>query len=265
MDGLTPPAPEAELPPADGVSVARWFAAYAVLLVAAAVVLALSVDGPGRSWGAWRSEFLTTLRATGPVAKLAVFWVYISLCCTFLPLPTGGIVAAVATRQAAVGPDALTTTLLVAAVGASASTVANLNDYHLFTWILRNRRVARVRDSRAYRAAARWFARAPFFILVVFNIIPIPVDVVRMLATTSRYARAPFAAANFLGRLVRYAVIAFVTYWWDLGWVAVATLLGLAVVLGAGRVLGPPVRRLLAGHANQPAPRGSATEKDTPP
>ena len=106
----------------------------------------------------------------------------------------------------------IATAAIVGAVGGAASTVANLNDYHLFTWLLRSRRIARVRHTRLYQASARWFARSPWFILVIFNIVPIPVDVIRMLATTCRYPRLPFAAANFLGRFVRYAAIAAGTY-----------------------------------------------------
>lgn len=234
----------------DDVSVRHWFATYAALLLAAGVALALIIDRQHWSWQAWRHDFLPTLRATGPAVKLLVFGIYVSLCCTFLPLPTGGIVAAVATREAAVGPDVVTTTLLVAGVGAFASMIANLNDYHLFTWMLRHHRIARVRTTRTYQAAARWFGKAPFFLLVLFNVIPIPVDVVRMLATTYRYPRVPFAGANFIGRFIRYAVIAFVTYWWDLGWEAAVVLLALAAVLGGTRVVRGLVRRLSARPTN---------------
>ena len=262
------PAAPAFLP--DGVSIRRWFLAYAAMLLAAAVglwILAARQDWavetwyrPGLGLSARWEAFKDIFEAVSPALKLLAFGVYLSLCCTFLPLSSGWIVAAVATQEAAVAAGlsgdpaiaALATTAVVAAVGAAGSTVANLNDYHLFTWILRHRGVAKVRRTHTYLAAANWFARSPFFILVLFNIIPIPVDVVRMLATTCRYGRLPFAAANFVGRFFRYAVIAFVTYWWDLGWHASAALLGLAVVLGAARALPALARRLFAvGH---PAP-----------
>lgn len=228
----------------DGISVARWFAIYALLVLAAAVPLAALISAEGWTWDAWVQRTAETFAATGAGIKLLGFAIYLSICCTFCPLPTGWIVAGVATRQAAVTGELWSTVLVVAAVGGAASTVANLNDYHLFTWMLRNRRVAGVRKSRVYRASAKWFARAPFSILVVFNVIPIPVDVVRMLATTYRYPRVPFAAANFVGRFLRYGVIAFVTFWWDLGWVAVVALLALAVVLAAVRLVPAALRRL---------------------
>ena len=238
----------------DGVSIRLWFALYAGFLVLTCVPLGLLIAREPWSASAWVREYKALLPQTHAGVKLLAFAVYLSVCCTFLPLPTGWIVAAVATREAAVAAGAsdnvvvvaALTTVLVAGVGAVGSTIANLNDYHLLTLVLRSRRVAGVRNTRTYRVAARWFARRPFFLLVLFNIIPIPVDVIRMLATTYRYPRWPFAAANFVGRFLRYAAIAFVTYWWDLGWVAVAVLLGLAVLLGAGRGLRSMWGRLAA-------------------
>jgi len=243
-------AAAAALADGDGISVTRWFLAYALALGAAGAVLAVMLRGQSWTW-TWRpGEIATQLKEMSPAVKLLIFGVYISLCCTFLPLPTTAIVAAVATRDAAVTGEWWTTVLAIAAVGAAASTVANLHDYHLFTLALRHRHVKRVRHTRLYDASARWFSRSPFMILVVFNIIPIPVDVVRMLAVTYRYPRRPFAAANFVGRFVRYAVVAFVVFHWDLGWIAVAALLGLAVVLALAKVLPPAVGRILAraGH-----------------
>ena len=222
---------------ADGVSVVRWFAAYGLLLAASAGAAWLLLAREPWGWSDWTNDFVGTFRQTGAAVKLLTFGVYLSLCCTFLPLPTGWLVAGVATQAAAVGGDVWTTTVLVAVVGGAASTVANLNDYHLFTWMLRHHRIATIRRTRTYLAAARWFAKSPFFILFVFNVIPIPVDMVRMVATTYRYPRAPFAAANFLGRVVRYAVIAFATYSLGTrGWIAAAVLFGVALLLAGGRV-----------------------------
>jgi len=185
---------------------------------------------------------------------------YLSLCCTFLPLPTGWIVAALATRQADLTGGLVSTVLLAAAAGAVGSTVANVNDYYLFTALLRHRRVAAIRQTRTYRAAARWFARGPFPIVLLFSILPIPMDVVRMLAAVYRYDRLAFAAANFVGRFIRYGMIAFVTYFWDLGWIAPAALLALAVLLAAGRLAAGLIRKLTARSKPQAAEAGPLTK-----
>lgn len=239
-------------PARDGVSVRRWFAFYGLYLLAAGLPLAVLVSRQGWTWQQWRANPSEVLAATGPAIKLLAFAIYTSLCCTFLPLPGKWIVAAVAVKQVAVGPDVWTTTLAVATVGALASMVANLNDYHLFTLLLRNRRVGGLRETKLYRVSARWFSRSPFFLVTLFNILPIPVDVVRMLATTYRYGRLPFAAANFVGRFICYGVIAYVTYSLGRqGYWAVLGLLGVAVILAAGKAL-PAALRVIRRPATNP-------------
>ena len=248
----------------DDVSVRRWFALYGAYFLLLGIPLVALVYREDWSWSDWWSrpkETFGQLKVTlvqlqeafgqmSPAIKLLAMGLYLSLACTFLPLPTGWIVAGVAMREMAVGGDVWSTTLIVAGISAVASTIANLNDYHLFTWMLRHHRIAAVRNTRTYLAASRWFARSPFFLLVVFNFIPIPIDFVRMLATTYRYPRVPFAAANLLGRFVRYGIIAFVTYWWNLGWIAPAVLLALAVVLGMMRI-GPKLMRTIFARSSK--------------
>ncbi|MFW6065389.1 MAG: hypothetical protein ACOC9S_01085 [Planctomycetota bacterium] len=229
----------------DDVSIRHWVAVYTAYFLLLAVPLVVLIIQEGRSWYDWTNNTADTFRASTDAAKLLGLAMYLSVCCTFLPLPAIWIVSAVATQKFAVTGDVWTTTLIVATVAAFASMMANLNDYHIFTWMLRHRRIAAVRNTRGYRRAAKWFFRSPFMILVVFNIIPIPVDVVRMLATSSRYPRLPFAAANFIGRFARYGLVAFVTYELaEYGWVATIGLLALAVTLGLGRVVLSAARRL---------------------
>jgi len=224
----------------DGMRLRRWFAAYGAYLAAMAIALAIVAAVQVPSARALIQDF----RHHGALLKLLGFAIYMSICCTFLPLPANVMVAAVSVREVAVGPNWWTTALLVAAVGAAASTMANLNDYHLFTWMLRNHRIRRVRQRRFYKAAVRWFERAPFTILVIFNLLPIPIDVVRMLATSHRYPRLPFAAANALGRFIRYVIIVSITYaLGKQGWVSVVALLGVAVALGVHRLIAAYLRR----------------------
>lgn len=221
----------------DGLSLKRWLAVYIAWLAALAVPAAVLLgDLPAE----WRALFLRPADFTAPaeqVLKLLIFAIYVSLACTFVPLPTGWIVAALATRSVALSESVWITTALVAGVGAAGSTLANLHDYHMFTWMLRHRRIARVRATRLHRRARRWFDRRPFSLLVAFNILPIPIDFVRMLAATCRYGLWPFAAANFIGRWVRYAVLAVVTFQLGRrGPVAVVALLAAAVALGLARL-----------------------------
>ncbi len=239
----------------DHVSVLRWFLFFGMVFVGGVAALVVLLGEEGWKGSASIKGVAEAMEAMSAAAKLLVFGLYVSLCTTFLPLPTSAVAAAVSTHDMAVVDSLWGTTLLVATVGAMGSTLANLNDYHLFTWMLRSRHVAKVRHTRTYEASSRWFARMPFFLLVIFNLIPIPVDVIRMLATTYRYPRLHFAAANFLGRFLRYAIIAGVTYWASSRWenagrIAVLSLLGVALVLGMGRLLARPAKRIFSGETN---------------
>jgi membrane protein YqaA with SNARE-associated domain len=227
-------------PEPDGISVVRWFALYGTLLAAAAIGLWMILAAQTTAWFApWQwTQFKASLPEMPQAAKLLAFAICASLGCTFLPLPVNVFVAAVATRDLSVGTGLWDTVLLVGLVGAIGSTLANLNDYHLVTWILRIRHVAKVRNRRFYEIAARWFDRSPFFLVAIFNVLPIPVDVVRILAATHRYPRIPFAAANFVGRFIRYSIIAYLIYAFELSIeTAILIMLALAVAMLIVKIL----------------------------
>lgn len=143
------------------------------------------------------------------VWMLAIYAFYLSLCCTFFPGPTSWAVLLAASdmiaRQAGVEPYHAARLVVVSTVGALATGMANLNEYHVFTYLLSFRRIAHVRDTRTYHVAARWFSTNPFLVIAAFSLIPIPVDVIRWLAITYRYPRGRFFLAYFIGRWIRYA------------------------------------------------------------
>ena len=265
----------------DGVSVRRWFLFYVIFLAVSVLAIVLLWDHTGETWRDWTyawqkfcgflhwhshprptwhecsESFQHAFNATAPAIKLLVAVVYLSMATTLTPLPTGWLVAGIATQGAlaaqgaSIANDVWSVTLIVGLAGAIGSTIANLNDYYFWTWLLRSRRLARVRNARWYAAAAKWFARSPFVLLTIFNLIPIPVDVVRLLAITYRYGRLKFAAANFIGRFARYAVIAFIAYeLGQLGWIASVALLALAAVLGIVKALHSAWRRVRPAPTN---------------
>ena len=213
------------------INLLRWFGIFLLMVTVTVGVLGIKLQNAPLAWGNW-GEFKDSVKAASPTIKLLIFGLYLAFSCTFIPLNTSWLVSAVAMQSTAVTGECWSTVALVSIVGALASTVANLNDYHIFTLLLRNSRIARIRHTRGYASAERWFARSPFTILLFFNIIPIPVDFSRVLAATHKYPRRLFASANFLGRFVRYAIIAFITYQLGKrGWIAVIALLGVAIVI----------------------------------
>jgi len=189
-----------EIGAGDGVNLRLWFACYLGWLIAltGASLWGLSqIDGGGSplGWCVW---------------ILAGYAFYLSLCCTFLPAPTTWIVMLAASDMvaASTGFDdhALLRLITVATIGAAASGVANLNEYHVFVYLLRKHRVAKLRQTRLYARAIDWFHASPFWLLTLFSFLPIPVDVIRWLAITARYSRKRFFWANFIGRWFRYAI-----------------------------------------------------------
>lgn len=187
-----------------------WFAgflAYMVLL-AGAVYLGLYLAGRGQwEWGA-------------AIWIIAGMMFYLSLCCTLCPLPTTWLILAVGSTEAlqhilgtgwAQALDSViggyTKVAVVAGLGGLATTIANLNEYHIFTFLLRYKNIGRVRQTRLYDWAAKWYSHGPFLLLASFCFIPIPVDVVRWLAISHRYPRGKFFLANMLGRGSRYALM----------------------------------------------------------
>ena len=93
------------------VGVARWFAGYSICLAAACVLMALVVrQHPEPFHAMWAAAgqffhgfklsdgFLSGFQAASPGAKLLFMGIFLSLCTTFLPLPTGPLVTLVAIR-----------------------------------------------------------------------------------------------------------------------------------------------------------------------
>lgn len=212
---------------ANAVSLRRWFAAFVTYL---SVLAALALLGFHR-YDQAGSEI--ALRG----AMLALYLFYLSLCCTFFPAPTTWIILLLASPVVGLVPTetvrgvfgvtgpwdewiaGVATVVFVAALGAFGTAMANLNEYHVFTWLLRFGRVHKVRHHRLYQKAEAWFETSPFLLIALFSLLPVPVDVVRWLAIGKQYSRRRFALANWVGRFLRYALLA-----------AAATSLGLGIV-----------------------------------
>jgi membrane protein YqaA with SNARE-associated domain len=191
---------------------------------------------------------------------LSLYAFYLSLCCAFFPAPTTWIVLLVASdfiaEQLGVHEHRAARVVVVATVGAFATGMANLNEYHLITFLLQYRGIARVRNTRLYRKAAEWFEINPFLTLVAISLIPIPIDVVRWLAIVDRYPRDRYFGAYFIGRWVRYAI-------WALTAMALAlktwhiAAIQAALVLAALAKIVPGIVRHVRGHEAGSAPIGN--------
>ena len=211
---------------ADGLSLRRWFAAFIGWLVLLTVVAC---------WALGRFE-------AGELGARAIWLVavgvfYLSLCCIFFPLPTAWMVMLLASNEMAVLQPVGLRVVLVAAACAAATGVANLNEYHLISFLARYGRIGRVRQTRVYRWAVRWFAISPFAVVAVFGFLPLPVDVVRWLAILHRYSRPRYFGAYVIGRFPRYLIWAGSAVWFDLTWWQILIFQAVLVLLAAVAVV----------------------------
>ena len=199
-----------------------WFYSFIAML---AVLAMVKVSWPDTSFGI-----------------LAAYLAYMSICCTFCPLPTTPVVLWMAAPAAGGGLGL--PPLTVAVLGAVGTAIANMHDYYLLTFLYRYRPVRRVRATSLYKRFAAWYNRVPFATLAAASFLPIPVDFVRLLAISEGYSRARFALGSLVGRWPRYLLLAYFAERFNLGWQWVLGIGGATVVLGLWRGLPALARRL---------------------
>jgi len=200
----------------------------------------------GRSYRIWFWSFAVFFAVVGLLLggrhlSDESFWLlallaYLSLACNFFPLPVLWIVLAAGSFSGA----APWTVAFVAAVG---TCIANLNDYHLLSFLLGYPKFARLKRRRFYKGAVRWFGKAPFLMIAAANLLPIPIDLVRPLAISSRYGRVHFTLAGFAGRFPRYLVIAYLGRELPLTWDIILIVLLVTTVVPLVNVLVTLIRR----------------------
>jgi membrane protein YqaA with SNARE-associated domain len=209
-----------------------WFGTYLAWMIglfALAVVMLARYDaGDGAALGPW-------------LLALAVF--YVSLCNTLVPLPTSWVFLLLASEDVMLFESPWLRVATVAVLGSTATMMANLNEYHIFGYFMRARLGDRIRRTHVYRWAIRWFDVSPFQTLMLIAFVPVPVDFVRWVAILRRYPRWRFAAAYWLGRLPRYALLAGISVALRLNTLEIILIqVGIVVILGA-RLLWSAVRR----------------------
>ncbi|NIA20411.1 MAG: hypothetical protein GWP05_00220 [Anaerolineaceae bacterium] len=182
------------------------------------------------------------------VVFLVMLLGYMSLACTFCPLPTTPVIV-LAASPAALGIDPL----LLATVCTAGTCIANMHDYYLVTFFYRYRPVRRIRKTRLYEKAAAWFERAPFATLTAASFLPIPIDFIRLLAISQGYPRHKFVLASAVGRWPRYFLLALLTDRFNLGRQWILAILAATVLVGLWRGL-PRIVGVLRGFRTKELP-----------
>ncbi|MBN1764181.1 MAG: hypothetical protein JW860_02905 [Sedimentisphaerales bacterium] len=240
----------------DDLNLRRWFVFFLIYMTALAVTALMNLNDYN-SQGS-RASFFAGL--------LMLYIFYLSLSCTFFPAPTAWLVLLMASpiiNLSFISTEnsflsGLATVLIIALLGAWGSAIANLNEYHVFTFLLRFGQTRGLRHNRIYTTAVRWFEINPFMLILLMNFLPIPVDVVRWLAITHRYRRDYFFWSSFLGRFIRYSLLAATARSFQIGWLGIALIQAALIALVVLRYLPGITTRL---NNNPPAEKPAPVEK----
>jgi len=97
----------------------------------------------------------------------------------------------------------------VAVAGTLGCVVAVILDYALIGWFASRKLIkTELEDSRGFHAAQRYFGKAPFVLIVLSALLPVPFYPVKILAITRDYSLVRFLAAVVIGRLPRFYLLA---------------------------------------------------------
>jgi membrane protein YqaA with SNARE-associated domain len=141
----------------------------------------------------------------------------------------------------------------IALVATAASTITSFADYAMVGAAMKHPRLAGVQGSRLFRWAVKWMKRWPFAIVVLFSLTPLPITVIRILAPASGYPIARYIVAQAVGRLPRFALLAWLGHELQVPtWVLIAMFV---VLLGLF---------WLSGRSREPEPDDDADEATEP-
>ncbi len=147
------------------------------------------------------SALLATLAVLLPGARLLIaFFAYTAtLNSGLIPFPT---------MTVAIFLGKSYSPLLVAAAGTAGSAIASVIIYYLLTGLAKRERVRRIKDNRLIRSLQALTRRSPFLSLLLFNLLPLPIEPARFSAILNRYSMARYVTAISLGRFARYFLLA---------------------------------------------------------
>lgn len=131
---------------------------------------------------------------------LVSYFLIMSVSCNLVPIPTFPIVLYVSHDYA------IWMLVFFGAVGASISAFI---EYHIIDFLMRFDRIAKLKQNGKYQKYAGYFDRFSFRSIMLASLIPLPLDVIRILAITRRYSKWRYLLATFLGRIPRIFIFAF--------------------------------------------------------
>lgn len=151
---------------------------------------------------------ITALLVAGALALLLPQWR--PLIGYFLyAVPAHLLISVLANEPALLVAAKLAPPAAVALAGTAGCVVAIVLDYALIGWLTNLRLVkSELDDSRGFRTAQRFFGKAPFALILISALLPVPFYPVKILAITRDYALWRFVGALVLGRFPRFYLLA---------------------------------------------------------
>ena len=169
-----------------------------------------ALDGSAR--GRYRRlALVTTPVAVLTAAVLFIGWPDIRPAVGYFlyAIPAHLLISVFANEPALLAAAKTTPPVWVAIAGTSGCIVAAILDYALIGWFVNHRLIkTELDDSRGYHLAQRFFSRAPFVLIVVSALVPMPFYPAKILAIARGYPLTRFLLAVILGRFPRFYLFA---------------------------------------------------------
>jgi membrane protein YqaA with SNARE-associated domain len=135
-------------------------------------------------------------------SKLGGYFVYMSIACTLIPLPTPPYV---------IGMGKAFHPGIVALVGAIGNCLAAWVEYHCITWLFSKTELQdKIGGNRVFQRFARFFHRAAFACLVFTGFSAVPFEPFRLAAIFIQYPMLKYLLSVFMGRFPRYYLVAMI-------------------------------------------------------
>ncbi len=136
----------------------------------------------------------------GDYSKLAGYFIYMSLACTIIPLPTPPYV---------IGMGKIFDPEIIALTGAFGNLIAAAFEYYLLTWLFSKTELQqKTKANRLFQRFLQFFSRSAFSCIVVSSFSPIPLDPFYLTAILTRYSIIKYLLALFIGKSLRYYLFA---------------------------------------------------------
>ncbi len=133
--------------------------------------------------------------------ELMSYFLIMCTSCNLIPIPTLPFVLYISHDYA------VWMIVLFGAIGASISSIV---EYYVIDFLMKFDRFAKLKQNGKYRKYASYFDKFSFRSIMLASLIPLPLDVIRVLAITRRYSKWKYLLATFLGRIPRIFMLTFV-------------------------------------------------------